>query len=148
MGFTRDIPLIWEEIASQPLFDNPHIIINPDTNKPWVKTASRFSGILDRRVKYVWQLFKFYHRAYKLDLPSSTKGLTLGRHLIGCNLPRIKPLTKCNLPGIKPPTNAVVCTFTPMPGVGSSIPRQQKTWPSASRHGQVCQTLWLYLGER
>ena len=66
MGFTRDIPLVWEEIASQPIFDNPHIL-DPTTQKPWVKTESPFADIPHRRIKYVWQLLRFNRKEYKLD---------------------------------------------------------------------------------
>jgi len=66
MGFARHIPTTWEEVATQPLFNNPRII-NPDTNRPWVKQSSPFATVPDRRIKYVWQLTSFNRISYKSD---------------------------------------------------------------------------------
>ena len=66
MGFARKTPLTWEEIASQPIFDNPRIT-NPATNKPWVKASSPFRNVRDRHMKYLWQLTNFNRQEYNAD---------------------------------------------------------------------------------
>ena len=66
MGFSRKIPLTWEEIASQPIFDNPRIV-NPITLKPWVKSSSVFGGIRGDKLKYLWQLSDFDRHQYNHD---------------------------------------------------------------------------------
>ena len=66
MGFKRPIPLTFEEIAAQPLFDNPRII-NPADGKPWNKSNSAFRNIRSDKLKYVWQLTSFDASKYLLD---------------------------------------------------------------------------------
>ena len=66
MGFKRPLPLTFEEIAAQPLFDNPRII-NPANGKPWTKSNSAFKAIRSDKLKYVWQLTSFDANKYLLD---------------------------------------------------------------------------------
>ena len=66
MGFAHKIPLTWEEIATQHIFDNPNII-DSSTNEPRVKMPSMFHNIKDRRIKYIWQLTDVDHNSYKLN---------------------------------------------------------------------------------
>ena len=66
MGFSRPIELTWEEIASQPIFSNPHII-NPATNKPWEKDKSFAKKVHVKKLRYLWQLTNLNLDTYLLD---------------------------------------------------------------------------------
>jgi hypothetical protein len=66
MGFSRPIELTWEEIASQPIFSNPHII-NPATNKPWEKDKSFAKKVHVKKLRYLWQLTNLDLDTYLLD---------------------------------------------------------------------------------
>ena len=66
MGFTRTIPLNWEEIASQPIFDNPRIK-NRANDKPLSKSNSPFKLVRSDKLKYLWQLTTFSRSNYTRD---------------------------------------------------------------------------------
>ena len=54
LGFSRQIPIIWEELMNQPIFNNKQIL-NPTTNLPW--TIELFPQISSYKLYRIMDLF-------------------------------------------------------------------------------------------
>ena len=123
MGFKRPIPVTFEEVAGQPIFDNPRII-NPNDGKPWVKSNSAFKHIRSDKLKYVWQLTNFDANDYLLD-PEVRAG-----HMRFLNHTELN--RKCTYSGVNPGLRSVQWA-----ALRDSLPAD---WQTALRRGNQTHT--------
>ena len=66
MHFYRPLTMTWEDIADQPIFDNK-AILDPYTNKPWIRAQSPFKIIRSNKIQFVYELLTFDFQKYQTD---------------------------------------------------------------------------------